>query len=338
MFCVVTRALATELLLCPLAPCGWDAVVLESVCLLFRVRHWCRQPCVHHSRGEALFPKGFGQRLHVITGLVLRGPSLLAVYLGWSGQSALDCFALQRLATPAAVAAYADQVPRGQRAPLDEFRALLIDRSAELMESFLSSRSRTWRRSREHQSSAHAADSSRDSSRFSRRGCSRLTIILIVGSQCWLISSFPSRLTAAAPSSSARSRLLSYPLRQCLLTLRCWAAADLGRCARHLWIGWSLLPSWALFRPRSQRKDFFYKWWMQNAKMIKRLSTYLKTRMPSSKYLMFQRRIIRVSVEYLTYQYALFFNSSHPKKTSTSKLTIATLNSAAAAYVIREMY
>ena len=40
------------------------------------------QPCVHHSRGEALFPKGFGQRLHVITGLVLLGPSLLAVYLG----------------------------------------------------------------------------------------------------------------------------------------------------------------------------------------------------------------------------------------------------------------
>ena len=38
-------------------------------------------------------------------------------------------------------------VPRGQRAQLDEFRALLIDRSAELVESFLPSRSRTWRRS-----------------------------------------------------------------------------------------------------------------------------------------------------------------------------------------------
>ena len=120
------------------------------------------QPCVHHSRGEALFPQGFGQRLHVITGLVLRGPSLLAVYLG-SSQSALDCFALQ------AVAAYADPAPRGQRAPLDEFRALLIDQSAELVRSFLPSRTKTWRRSREHQSSAHAADSSRDSSRGSRR-------------------------------------------------------------------------------------------------------------------------------------------------------------------------
>ena len=93
--CVVTRALSTELLLSPLAACGWDAVVLESVCLLFRARHWCRNPaCTTH----VVIPKHFGQRLHVITGLMLRGPSLLAVYLGQSGQSALDCFALQRLA------------------------------------------------------------------------------------------------------------------------------------------------------------------------------------------------------------------------------------------------
>ena len=35
-------------------------------------------------------------------------------------------------------------VPRGQRAPLDEFRTLLIDRSAELVESFMPSRGRTF--------------------------------------------------------------------------------------------------------------------------------------------------------------------------------------------------
>ena len=42
--CVVTRALSTWLLLSPLAECGWDAVALESVCLLSRARHWCRNP------------------------------------------------------------------------------------------------------------------------------------------------------------------------------------------------------------------------------------------------------------------------------------------------------
>ena len=47
--CVATRALATELLLSPLAACGWDAVVLESVCLLSCARHWCRNPaCTTH--------------------------------------------------------------------------------------------------------------------------------------------------------------------------------------------------------------------------------------------------------------------------------------------------
>ena len=47
--CVVTRALSPELLLSPLAACGWDAVVLEPVCLLSRARHWCRNPaCTTH--------------------------------------------------------------------------------------------------------------------------------------------------------------------------------------------------------------------------------------------------------------------------------------------------
>ena len=47
--CVVTRALSAELLLSPLAACGWDAVVLESVSLLSHARHWCRNPaCTTH--------------------------------------------------------------------------------------------------------------------------------------------------------------------------------------------------------------------------------------------------------------------------------------------------
>ena len=72
-----------------------------------------------------------------------------------------------RLLTPAAVAASADQVPRGQWAPLDEFRTLLIDRSAESVESSLPVRGGTWRRTRE--SSVHSSDSSRDASRGSLR-------------------------------------------------------------------------------------------------------------------------------------------------------------------------
>ena len=34
------------------------------------------QPCGHHSLGEALFSRASGRRLHVVAGLVLRGPSL----------------------------------------------------------------------------------------------------------------------------------------------------------------------------------------------------------------------------------------------------------------------
>ena len=73
-----------------------------------------------------------------------------------------------RLLAPAAVAASADQVPRGQGAPLDEFSTLLIDRSAESVESSLPVRGGTWGRTRD-QSSVHSSDSSRDESRDSLR-------------------------------------------------------------------------------------------------------------------------------------------------------------------------
>ena len=54
------------------------------------------QPCEHHSRGEDLF-RFVGRQaiiLHVVTGLVLRGPSLPVVYLGWPSQvrtKSTDC-------------------------------------------------------------------------------------------------------------------------------------------------------------------------------------------------------------------------------------------------------
>ena len=62
-----------------------------------------------------------------------------------------------------------DQVPRGRRAPLDHFRLLLIDWPAVSVESSPPVRGGTWCRSREHQSPAHSADSSRGSSRGSLR-------------------------------------------------------------------------------------------------------------------------------------------------------------------------
>ena len=107
--------------------------------------------------------------------------------------------------------------------PLDEFRTLMINPSAELVESFQASRSRTWRRSREHQLSAHTADSSRLVSRLS---C--LTNILIISSQCRLISIFPSRLTAVPPSSSTQAVCVLSTASVSvvsLFALHCWAAA-----------------------------------------------------------------------------------------------------------------
>ena len=101
--------------------------------------------------------------------------------------------------TLAAVTTSADQVPRGQRAPLDEFRTLLINRSAGLVESSRPVRGGTWRRTREHQSSAHSSDSSRlsaltrlvDSSRSLCRGC--YAVVASSSSVCTADSSRTSR-------------------------------------------------------------------------------------------------------------------------------------------------
>ena len=132
-------------------------VWVESVCLHSRARHWCRNP-------EALLRRAFRQPSACVTGVAGGVPWQIR-----PTPSRLLRVARLRLLTPVAVVASADQVPRGQRVPLDQFRTLLIDRSAESVESFLPSRSRTWRRSREHGSPAHAADPSRDSSQGSHR-------------------------------------------------------------------------------------------------------------------------------------------------------------------------
>ena len=184
--------------------------------------------------------------------------------------------------TPAAVAASADQVPRGQRAPLDEFRPLLIDRSAELVESSLPVRGRTWRRSREHQSLAHSANSHLETHLEA----------LFVDTHCGFVSIFTSRFTSLrrhllsthlalhveaimpcwhlhrqlAPLTHLglrvddhcrssffvdSSRFVWYPLSLCLVslfTLHCWAAADLDTVLVISGSGGARSPSWALVR------------------------------------------------------------------------------------------
>ena len=129
----------------------------------------------------------------------------------------------------------------GQQAALDQFRPLLIDQTAESVESFLLSRSTTWRRSREHQSPAHAAYSSRGSHRRHTMsthlelhvGLSCCGGTFIVDSHCRLISSFVSRFTAVVLSSLTQAVVCSVcclldtsPL--CLFTFT--HAALLGCC------------------------------------------------------------------------------------------------------------
>ena len=114
-----------SLVLCPqsfslstLAGCGRDAVVLESVCLFSRARHWRRNPA---GTTHVVRPCFQGLRADVCT------LSLVVVLCGPSSPSRSSWFmtsisnrlfriacARLRLVTPAAVAASADQVPRGQ--------------------------------------------------------------------------------------------------------------------------------------------------------------------------------------------------------------------------------
>ena len=118
----------------------------ESVCLLSRARRWRRNPA---GNTHVVRPCFQGLLVDVCT------LSLVSCFVAppcrrcTSANKAHLLAAVSRrlrLLTPAAVAAFADQAPRGQRAPLDQFRLLLIDKSAESVDSFLPSRSRIWRR------------------------------------------------------------------------------------------------------------------------------------------------------------------------------------------------
>ena len=143
--CVWSLALSSELFPPPHTACGWDAVAFESVCLLSRARHWRRTPA---GTTHLVRPCFQGLQADVCTLSLVSCSVALAGEFVWLARpfpSRLFRVARLRLLTPA-VPSFTDQVPRGQRVPLDQFRTLLIDRSAESMESFLPSRSRIWRR------------------------------------------------------------------------------------------------------------------------------------------------------------------------------------------------
>ena len=116
---------------------------------------------------RALFPRASGRRVH---GVHLDRAPWPSSAVEFASSATPFSSRLCRTCTSATCDScnrrcITDQVPRGQRAPLDHFRVLLIDRSAESVESSLPGRGGTWCRSRKHQSPAHSADSSRDSLR-----------------------------------------------------------------------------------------------------------------------------------------------------------------------------
>ena len=133
-------ALASELCSPPQAVCVWDVVVL-SPCACSPVRgtgttHVVR-PCFQGLLVDVC-------TLSLVSCFVT--PPCRRCTLADQANLLAAVSRRLRLLTPAAVAAFADQAPRGQRVPLDQFRLLLIDRSAESVESFLPNRSRVWRR------------------------------------------------------------------------------------------------------------------------------------------------------------------------------------------------
>ena len=91
-------------------------------------------------------------------------------------------------------------------------------------------------RSHKHQSSAHATDSSRDSSLFA-------------DTPCQLISIFPSRLTAVPPSSLTQAILCRIHCFLCLSSLSSRWAAGLDAVLAVSESGGACCPSWALTLP-----------------------------------------------------------------------------------------
>ena len=113
-----------------LAACRWDAVVFESVCLLSRARHWRRNPA---GTNHVVRPCFQGLQADVCKFSLASRSVTPPCRRGLLVHDANLPSALSRRTSatsePSFVAASADQVPRGQRGPLDEFRTLLTDRS-----------------------------------------------------------------------------------------------------------------------------------------------------------------------------------------------------------------
>ena len=131
-----------------------------------------------------------------------------------------------RLLTLVAVDASLDQVPRGQRAPLDHFRTLLIDRSADLVESPLPVHGRPWRRS------LRAPDSQRPRVVSLQGPCAEGSFLVCAHFR--LVSSVSSRFAPVVPLSilsfSCHTALLTMPAASgCSSTATsCWQSCDGG--------------------------------------------------------------------------------------------------------------
>ena len=210
------------------------------------------QPCGHHSRCcEALFRKA-SRPTSARCRLDRASWPCSAVEVAWFARpisSRLLRIARLRLLTPAAVAASADRVPRGQRAALDQFRTLLIDRSAKSVESSLPVLSGP---------GVAPASTSR-----------QLTLLthlethleaLFVDTHCGLMSIFPSRLTAVALFFVDSSRLVQYPLPLCAsVSSHCTAGLLLNLMPKLVLLGlveFAAPPGfWCAFSGRCRKQD-----------------------------------------------------------------------------------
>ena len=230
---------------------------VESVCLLSRAKHWRRNCAGTTHVVRPCFPRRQVDvcTLSLVSCFVTR-PCRRCTLADQANLLAAVSRRLQLL-TPVAVAAFADQAPRGQRVPFDQFRLLLIDRSAESVESFLPSRGRISRRlastSRQltllthlktHLEALLVVTHCEPISNFTLRPSCRAGTF-VVGSHCRLISSFVSRVAAVAPSSLTQAVLCSI---HCPCVFCHSLHADLDAVLVLAGSGGACCPSWAVVR------------------------------------------------------------------------------------------